>query len=292
MCRRNDFSFSIFDSLYNQPMNEIEENNFYLLKLEKLIKNNPKETLNYLFFNYYYPRRKDLNLEKFERILRLVIDRTYLQVINYINYLEEPYKNALENFDQYQLLCKFIKKIRSKLRRLLEEMLYDEETPRAVKGVIKNGIYKMAKFDAYAKRKLQTAEHEFDSEEIVNNITEYLQDSEALADLAYFSQLYFSQSKIKPIENQLQTKSLNKFTQQFLKKQLLNPHKKEKILNRLKKFIDEYPLREQAKQAYAIYLTLGKSIPWEKHPFIKRLLINSHLEARVNRAKLYDIKDN
>jgi hypothetical protein len=150
----------------------------------------------------------------------------------------------------------------------------------------------MAKFDAYAKRKLETAEDEFNSEEIVENITTYLKDSEILADLACFSKIYFSKQELAPIENQLQTKSFNKFTQQFINNKLLTPTKKEMILNKLQEFIAEYPLRNQAKQAYAIYLTLGKSIPWKKHPFIKRLLINSHLETRVNNIKLSNIKNN
>ncbi|SJZ93339.1 hypothetical protein [Selenihalanaerobacter shriftii] len=285
MSRKNQFNFSIFDSLYNQPLSELQENNFHLLKFEQLLKKKPKETLNYLFFSYYYPQRNELKIEKIENILRLIIDKTYLQIISYMNYLEEPYKTALENFDQYQDLCNFVKRIRSKLRRLIEELLWDEDLPRAVKGVIKNGIYKIAKFDAYAKRKLETAESEFDSEEIVENITTYLKDSEVLADLAYFKELYFSPNQLTPIKSQLQLRSFNEFAYKFLKEELLTPSIKEKIIDQLNKFINEYPLRDQAKQAYAIYLTLGKAIPWEKHPFIRRIVVNSHLEAKVNKLK-------
>ncbi|MCK8825190.1 hypothetical protein [Fuchsiella alkaliacetigena] len=282
----NSFNFSILTSIYNEPCSQLKNNNFYLLKFEQLIKNDPQATFNHLFFSYYYPRREKLKLEKFEKILRLIIDNIYLQVISYLNYLQEPYQKALKNLEEYQKLCTFIKKLRGKLRRLLEEMLKDNRTPRAVKGVVKNGLHKAAKIDAYAQRKLETAQRDFDGEEIAANLSTYLENSEALADLAYFSSLYFTKQELIPIQNQLENKNFNQFTEEFLKKELLTPSTKEKILNELQEFIDDYPLYKLVKQAYAIYLTLGKIIPWEKHPFIKRLVFNSYVEAKVSSPKL------
>ena len=286
MNENNHFNFSILTSIYNEPFSQLEDNNFYLLRFEQLIKNDPQATFNHLFFSYYYPRRQKLKLEKFEKILRLLIDDIYLQVISYLNYLQEPYQKALENLAQYQELCNFIKNLRGKLRRLLEEMLRDNRTPRAVKGVVKNGLHKAVKVDTYAQRKLETADRDFDGEEVAANLDTYLENSQALADLAYFNNLYFTKQELAPIQNQLKNKSFNQFTEEFLKKELLTANKKEKISNKLKEFIDEYPLYKLVKQAYAIYLTLGKVIPWEKHPFIKRLVFNSHLEAKLNSAQL------
>lgn len=271
---------SIFDSLCSYSPAELEENKFYLSRLKQLIDKNPQQFFNQLFFDYYW-QSDQLELMTVIKRLRLVADQIKMPILNYLIYLEQPYNSALNNFTEQKELCQFIRKIRATLKDLIKKEITHNQTSQKTQPKIKTGLKHVNQFDTYAERRFEIADRGFNSREVIENISNYLSKAQPLADLAYFDDLYFCREKLKPIRNQLNQRSFNKFIQKFIKNKLLTTSKKEKILNHLQNFITQSFLDQQSKRAYAVYLTLGISIPWEKHHFTKRLILNSHLEAKI-----------
>jgi len=115
---------------------------------------------------------------------------------------------------------------------------------------------------------------------VLENLPAYVTDAAVIADLPQFQCAYFTAEELSPLSLQLENFCSSPFFCQYLK-QLLTPEKKGQIRQVLKSVIENNPLPQQVKQAFALYITLDDELPWHKHPFILRLFYNSYWHWRV-----------
>ncbi|MDH7576353.1 MAG: hypothetical protein QHH75_00755 [Bacillota bacterium] len=119
---------------------------------------------------------------------------------------------------------------------------------------------------------------------MIANLPFYLEKADLLAELPQFSSIYFTTDELSCFLNSLQSYRLTQENEASLEKLLSAPRKKQ-ILNELFHFTRTFPLIRNAKQAFAIYISLGEIIPWTRHPFMRRLLAVSYQEAKVSLFK-------
>lgn len=120
----------------------------------------------------------------------------------------------------------------------------------------------------------------FTLEHIRNNLTQFLESSDILADLPQLAIIAFSKEEITPLTSELLSYRLHPHGRRYVQN-LFYPERREAILSVLAYIAKNYPLMGICRQAYAIMLSLEDESIWSKHPFCLRLIANRFWEYHI-----------
>ena len=115
---------------------------------------------------------------------------------------------------------------------------------------------------------------------IQENLTDFLTDSEILADLPLLEVIYFSAEEILPLAGELEQYKLSPLSRRYVQN-LFHAERREAILTTLAYLSKNYPLLGTSRQAYALMLSLDDIDQWSQHLFCLRLLANRFWEYRA-----------
>lgn len=117
--------------------------------------------------------------------------------------------------------------------------------------------------------------------EIQENLTQFLQKSEVLADLPELEVVSFAVEEVTPLATDLKRFRLSPHSRRYVQN-LFHPIRREAILSVLAYIAKVYPLASTRRQAYALMLSLDNPDNWGKHPFCLRLIANRFWEYKLN----------
>lgn len=257
----------VLDKIVSQPYCQLKEGTFLFERLKSAVCHAPVSSLEYLFYEYRITDKMDLS--DISDLFQKLSPQCYLSFVMFINNLCPGKLMFMEE------------KIRELLTCPLEHVLETGQIPLTGQNRIMQALIKLKKSTFIEEVSGLDFPIPFDPCEVINHIDYYLKESDILADLPEFMTVYFSPEQVNPIAFQVESHKLNPFGKKFIEK-LLNEERQNMIKNSLKTFISSYPVKLYTKQAFAIYVTLGKAIPWAEHPFILRLIINSYWEHKVH----------
>lgn len=116
--------------------------------------------------------------------------------------------------------------------------------------------------------------------EVQDNLIEFLQTSDVLADLPELEVVSFSADEISPLAFDLTRFRLTPHSRRYFRN-LFYPERREAILSVLAHIAKLYPLISTCRQAYALMLSLDNPDNWGNHPFCLRLIANRFWEYKV-----------
>lgn len=269
MCQPDPYYIGkVVDGIINQPSEYFMENDFLFEKIKLIIRQIPVSSLVYLFDKYRITEK--LPPAEVTRIFQKLSPYCYLSFAMFVNNLCAGKLMFME------------KDIRRVLITSLEFALESHQIPLTGQNRVMQALLRLRNSTLPEEIQELKLTIPFDPGEVLSNIDCFLKNADALADLPEFSSIYFSKEQIRPIGSQLENHRLNPFGKKYIQQLVNNDTEIQKIIKRqLIKFINLYPFRFYTKQAFAVYITLGKTIPWENHPFIIRLIANSYWEQKA-----------
>ena len=116
--------------------------------------------------------------------------------------------------------------------------------------------------------------------EVQENLVQFLQTSDVLADLPELEVVSFSAEEITPLAFDFTRSRLTPHSRRYFKN-LFYPERREAILSVLAHIAKRYPLIATSRQAYALMLSLDNPDIWGKHPFCLRLVANRFWEYKL-----------
>lgn len=268
---------NLYDQIFYHEINEIIE-----AKLKQHLRRYPKQSFEVLLIDYYGNQEKVTAYQLEKRLFPLAGD-IYTAVILFVNYLDMIQLDSV-NIDKQVTSKRKLPYIRRFCRAMLLLALESPDISLPGRKRIQMTLAQMLDVDKKSQQLQLSTRLPFDSNEVFSRVKEFLEDADRLADLPQFSSVYFTMRELEPIANQLEQWKLNPFSRNYLKK-ILDESKKQQIRRALQSIIYKHPIKQQAKQAYAIYLTLDTlGYDWIDHPFIRRFIANSYLEGKVEAA--------
>lgn len=115
---------------------------------------------------------------------------------------------------------------------------------------------------------------------IQENLLEFLQHAELMADLPQVKVVQFTKEELAPIAPELARYKLNPLSRRYIQN-LFHTQRQEAILGVLAYLAKNYPLLGTCRQAYALLLSLDNIENWSRHPFCLRLISNRFWEYRA-----------
>lgn len=115
---------------------------------------------------------------------------------------------------------------------------------------------------------------------IQENLTQFLDTSELLADLPQCEAVSFSEEELSPLANDLTQYRIGPLSRRYVQN-LFHPARQEAILSVLAYLAKNYSLLGTCRQAYALMLSLDDLNLWSKHPFCVRLIANRFWDYRA-----------
>ncbi|MDW7674281.1 MAG: hypothetical protein SCK28_07095 [Bacillota bacterium] len=269
--KQQDF-YNLFDRFFYEEINEFSTN-----RLKQQLARFPKEAFAELLLNYYAADQKVNGYLLEKRLFPLAKD-IYLGLIIFIDIFEQVYLTENKEKSKVDQGLPYLRRF---CRAMLLTAMKEEDLPLTGRKRIETALKRMIINDHLVHQLKLMKELPFDGQEVLLKLKNYLQDADVIADLPDFSQSYFSKEEIEPIWHDLENWTLNKFSRKYITS-LLSDKKKQQIRRNLQQVIYKHPVISQAKQAYAIYLTLDMTgYDWVDHPFIRRIIGNSFLESKV-----------
>lgn len=216
-----------------------------------------------------------LHPEKLRKLLTLPTDETVETLIHYrILESKNTYLGQLlfSLLPQWEYLACDGNEALGKLIRLLENgrispILHEDK-------ILRSNLIRM-------RILAETSGHfPFSPLSIQENLTDFLTDSEILADLPLLEVIYFSAEEILPLVSELEQYKLSPLSRRYVQN-LFHAERREAILTALAHLAKNYPLLGTSRQAYALMLSLDDIDLWSEHPFCLRLLANRFWEYRT-----------
>ncbi len=123
----------------------------------------------------------------------------------------------------------------------------------------------------------------FPAIEVQENLVQFLQTSDILADLPELEVIAFSESEIKPLSSDLTRFRLTPHSRRYIQN-LFHSERREAILSVLAHITKNYPLTSTCRQAYALMLSLDNPEVWGNHPFCVRLIANRFWDNKLKKT--------
>lgn len=268
MCQvfNQDQLHKLLDGLVVQPEKYIIPNKFLYERLKSIIRRHPHASLEYIF--YQYQLNKKIHYTELLALFQKLSSECYISYVMFINNLCPGKIFFLSD------------EVRRVLTSSLEHIIESNKVPITGQNRIMQALYRM-KQSRLTKEMLDIRfSLSFPASEVLDNIDYFLNCADTIADLPEFVEIYFPEEDIMPLGPQLENYKLNPFGLKYIK-HLITTDKKQQIRKKIKHFIQVYPVEFYAKQAFAVYITLGTSIPWDQHPFFLRIVANSYWEAKI-----------
>ncbi|MGI6066095.1 MAG: hypothetical protein ACOYI2_06340 [Bacillota bacterium] len=267
MCQYRSVPISqIMDNIISQRPEVFNKGNMLLERLKARIRQAPVTSLEYLFYQYRVTDK--LTDQELTNLFHRIAPECYLSYVMFINSLCPGKLMLLET------------QVKNLLVSSLESALENCSVPLTGQNRIMQALVRLRQTGLPEEIQNLNLTLTFDPCEVINNLDYYLQDADTLADLPEFAEIYFPPEKIHPIALQLENYRLNPFGKKYIA-HLIDTKVQETIKKTLEHFIENFPVKQCTKQAFAVLMTLGRLIPWEKHPFILRLVANSYWEQKV-----------
>lgn len=242
---------------------------FMQSRFHNFVNDSPRETLDTLFFEVYLQHPVLSNFTQLRSFITPQSMNIYKGISNYL-----PYIKVIKHDNIYDNI-RFL--ISREVRFLCREVMIN-----ALKDVKTQPNIRIQLFKTLRSLHLNPGDYTFDNDinpqEVIDLIPYYLEGSDLLAELPYFSGVYFTASELAPLWESLQQYEF-KPDDEIKIDIFFDLSKKGQVLMTLENFIYRYSDSPSVKKAYAVYITLGEVIPWAKHPFIRRLLGVSYQEA-------------
>jgi len=233
-------------------------------RFHNFVNKSPQETLDTLFFKIYLQHPVLPNFAYLRSFLLPQSSKIYQGVSVYIKLIQN------ETFSDTESL------ISREIRYLCREILMIASGDMKVQPHIRCKLFKTLQSIHPNPRN-----YDFENinlQNIIAQIPLHLEKADLLAELPYFSGIYYTAPELAPIWDSLQQYTLKPDDEVKLEC-FLDLSKKQQILKTLENFIHKYTDSPYIKKACAVYITLGEVIPWVKHPFIRRLLAVCYQEA-------------
>lgn len=264
--------FSIFDKFFADEQDELSVNRF-----KQIFNRYPKETGITLLLEYYAKQGKIAEYQLEKRLFPLASE-VYMGIMLLVDKLDIIYLNGLKEKQDKNQPMEYCRRF---CRAMLIQAMNNNKVPLTAKKRIGTALTKMRDTDNAGQQWKLENKLPFDSGEVFLKLRYYLVEAEIVADLPCFLPIYFTQQQLNPMIKDLENFKLTAFSRKHLQ-QLLDEDKKQQIRLKLQEIIYNHPIEHQAKQAYAIYLSLNQfAYDWVDHPFVRRFLGNSYLEAKV-----------
>jgi len=249
---------------------------FFIYQIYHLLNKEPVKVLETLFFQYYW-RQEAVCHSTLKSFLIKTAPTIYPAMIKFSINLERSYVLACLEKNFFTQQIRFISQVRNMIREPLERLCADNHPSTAkVRHVLKN----MKHTDNMVQQLRENLRIPFEFVHVFEDIEHHLIEADQIADLQCFKCAYFDYEQLKHHAMDLEKNHLTPFFISYLE-QLLTPAKKEQIKQVLKYLIEHYQIKQQGKQAFALYLTLDDHTPWQKNPFILRLVYNSYWHHKV-----------
>ncbi len=249
---------------------------FFTYQIYHLLNKNPVKVLETLFFQYYW-RQEAVSHSTLKAFLLKTAPYIYPAIIKFSISLERSYVLASLERNFFTEQIRFISQVRNMIREPLEILCVDKH-PGTAKA--RHVLKIMKHTDNMVQQLRDNLRIPFEFVHVFEDIEHHLKEANQIADLQCFKCAYFDYEQLKHHAMDLEKNHLSPFFISYLE-QLLTPAKKEQIKQVLKYLIEYHQIPQQGKQAFALYMTLGDHTPWQKHPFILRLVYNSYWYNKV-----------
>lgn len=241
---------------------------FLQARFHNFVNKSPQETLNTLFFNVYLKHPLLPNFTHLRSFLAPQSIKIYQGISRYLPFIQIIQNENIS--DETKSLIS--REVRFLCREILIIALNNVKTQPQIRCRLFKTLQSIHPNPSNYNIK------NINLQEIIELIPFHLETSDLLAELPYFSGIYFTAPELAPIWESLQQYKL-KPCDEIKIENFLDLSKKRQVLMTLENFIHRYSDSPSIKKACAVYVTLGEVIPWVKHPFIRRLLAVSYQEA-------------
>lgn len=119
--------------------------------------------------------------------------------------------------------------------------------------------------------------------EIQEQLEQFLQTSDLLADLPELEVVSFSADEIAPLASDLTRFRLSPHSRRYIHN-LFHAERREAMLSVLAHIAKNYPLLSTCRKAYALMLSLDNPDLWGRHPFCIRLIANRFWDYELTKA--------
>jgi|GEM_PF-6803452 len=247
-------------------------------RFRKLVAKTPHQVLDHLFAVATGSRER-VKEEKAIELLASLAKTLWKTLTDYLERLDLDVIRCSEPPSLSNLSCAALHEARAICREALRLASTQQEIPTAVRHQIEQSLFRSTCFDGFLidKRALALP---FDGREVAVNLIKYLRVSASIAEFPEFLPLHLQADEISLLGPDLNDDGPLPAASPKLER-ILTPIRKQQILDHLAAFAQNYPIADVAKQAYAVYLTLGEGGPWSSHPFVRQLVILSYQEYRV-----------